>query len=173
MVNRHAQDLVTRMTERRITLAVAESLTGGNLCGQIVDVPGASVMFRGGVVAYATDLKQRLLGVDTKLLAQGGPVQAKVALQMAKGVAKLCGADYGLATTGVAGPGNTEDGAAGLVYLAFTGPGIDCGGVTLKLSLAGSRKEVRAGAVKQSITFALKELRTANMVDLGENWSPY
>lgn len=172
MVVDWAQSLVAEMAKRKVTLAVAESLTGGELSARIVDVPGASVVLRGAVVAYATDLKHSVLGVDNTLLAHGGPVQAEVAVQMAQGVAELCGSDYGLATTGVAGPGDTVDGPAGLVYLGFVGPGISAGQVAVKLRLTGSRKDVRVGAVKGALALALKEISVAD-VDLGENWPTY
>lgn len=88
------------LRDRGWTLAVAESLTGGLLSARLVDVPGASLVHRGAVVAYATDLKARLLGVDDDLLTQRGPVDPDVALQMADGVRERIGADVGLATTG-------------------------------------------------------------------------
>ena len=91
------------------TVAVAESLTGGLLAAALVAVPGASRCFRGSVTAYATDLKASVLGVDAGLLAARGAVDAEVAGQMAEGVRRLMGADYGVATTGVAGP-DPQDG---------------------------------------------------------------
>ncbi|BDZ53438.1 hypothetical protein GCM10025870_05110 [Agromyces marinus] len=104
-----AAELVARLRERGRTVACAESLTGGLLSATIVDVPGASEVLLGGVVAYATELKRALVGVDERLLAERGPVDPEVAEQLAERIRALCAvagraADLGLATTGVAGP---------------------------------------------------------------------
>ena len=117
-----AADLVFALSERGQTVAVAESLTGGMVCAALVEVPGASVVLRGAVVAYATELKHRLLDVDGDLLARNGPVDPDVAAQMALGVRERLGADWGLATTGVAGPDPQNGVAPGRVYLAVAGP---------------------------------------------------
>ena len=94
------------------SLAVAESLTGGLVAGALTAVPGASRVVRGSVTAYATDLKRDVLGVDGALLAARGAVDGEVARQMASGVRRVLGADWGLATTGVAGP-DPQDGLSG------------------------------------------------------------
>ncbi len=99
--------LVARLTELGWTLGVAESLTGGLVLSSIVDVAGSSHVLRGGVVAYATDLKAALLGVDETLLAAHGPVHPRVARQMAEGVRRTVAgageaADVGIAPTGIA-----------------------------------------------------------------------
>ena len=108
-----AAALVAALTARGLTVAVAESLTGGGVTAAVVDVPGASRVLRGGVVAYATELKAALLGVDADLLARTGPVHPDVAAQMARGVRSRLDADLGLATTGVAGPGRPGGAPAG------------------------------------------------------------
>lgn len=100
------------------TLATAESVTGGQLGATITSIPGASKMFRGGVIAYATDLKSSLLGVSGSVLADGGAVQAQVALEMASGVASKLDADFGLAVTGVAGPASQDGHLPGTVFVA-------------------------------------------------------
>jgi PncC family amidohydrolase len=100
------------------TLATAESLTGGQLGSTVTSIPGASQIYRGGVVAYATDLKASLLGVSESLLAEGGAVQAQVALEMATGVAAKLNADFGLAVTGVAGPASQDGHLPGTVFVA-------------------------------------------------------
>jgi CDP-diacylglycerol--glycerol-3-phosphate 3-phosphatidyltransferase len=104
-----AQEVHELLLARGETLAVAESLTGGALAAAVVAVPGVSATFRGGVVAYATELKSELLGVDAALLAARGPVDPDVAVAMAEGVRERLGATWGLATTGVAGP-DPQDG---------------------------------------------------------------
>ena len=100
------------------TLATAESITGGQLSSTITAIPGASKIFRGGVIAYATDLKFSLLGVSDLVLADGGAVQAQVALEMATGVAVKLNADFGLAVTGVAGPASQDGHLPGTVFVA-------------------------------------------------------
>ena len=111
--------LVAALTARRLTIALAESLTAGLLSSEFGSVPGVSVVLRGAVITYATDTKHLLLGVDADLLAAGGPVQAEVAEQMARGVRALFGADLGIATTGVAGPGPADGHPAGTVFVAI------------------------------------------------------
>src|SRR5215470_10980125 len=96
--------VVSALVVRAQTLAVAESLTGGLLAATLVDVPGASKVFRGGLVVYATDLKASLAGVPADLLAERGPVDPDVAVALAAGARERCGATWGLGTTGVAGP---------------------------------------------------------------------
>jgi nicotinamide-nucleotide amidase len=147
-------DLLRR---RGQTLAVAESLTGGMLAARLVDVPGASAAFRGGVVAYATDLKHRLLGVDPDLLDRCGPVDADVAGALADGVRDRLGADWGAATTGVAGPEPQGGRVPGTVYVAVSGPP---GRWVVHRDLPGSRSEVRAATVTEVLhllLFALGE----------------
>ena len=99
------------------TLAVAESLTGGLICSTLTQVPGASAVFRGGVVAYSTDLKSSLLNVDAQLLEHGA-VQAQVAFQMALGVCRTLKSEYGLSVTGVAGPADQDGQKPGTVFLS-------------------------------------------------------
>jgi nicotinamide-nucleotide amidase len=140
--------LVATLRARSETLAVAESLTGGALAAAVVDVPGASTVLRGAVVAYATDLKHALLGVDADLLAAQGPVHPEVARQMADGVRDRLGATWGLATTGVAGPDPQDGIAPGTVYVAVTGP--DSNRVE-RLLLPGDRGEVRAATVGRAL----------------------
>src|SRR5205085_5916692 len=104
-----AQIALALLRGRGETLAVAESLTGGLLAATIVDVPGASRAFRGGLVVYATDLKATLAGVPPQLLEARGAVDPDVAAALAGGVRQRCRADWGLSTTGVAGP-DPQDG---------------------------------------------------------------
>ena len=122
-----AEALVTRLSDSGLTIAAAESLTGGLVCSALVDVPGASAVLRGSVTAYATELKAQVLGVDDARLASVGPVDAQVAQEMADGVAQLLGADVAVATTGVAGPGPADGHEAGTVYIAAIAPWGVCG----------------------------------------------
>jgi PncC family amidohydrolase len=137
-----ATDLVARLVSAGLTVATAESLTGGMLGALITGVPGSSVAYRGGVVAYATEVKQQLLGVPADLVATHGVVSRECAEAMATGVRGLLGASYGVATTGVAGPGPQDGHGAGTVWVAVAGEeGVDA----RLLALPGSRDDVRRG----------------------------
>lgn len=142
-----AQSAVRLLTAAGRTVAVAESLTGGAVAAALVDVPGASACLRGGVVAYATDLKARLLGVPAELLARVGAVHPDVALAMARGVRTALGADFGVATTGVAGPDPQDGRPPGEYHVAVVGPGGELVRSVAPASGAGSdRAAVRAAA---------------------------
>lgn len=105
---------------RGLTLALAESCTGGGIASRVTSVPGASRVFHGGVVAYDNHIKTHVLGVDPEVLARDGAVSETVALQMAEGARDRLGADIGLATTGIAGPGGgTPEKPVGTVWLAY------------------------------------------------------
>jgi nicotinamide-nucleotide amidase len=143
-----AARIVGVLAQRRQTVAVAESLTGGLLGAAITTVPGASVVFRGGVIAYATDVKAALLGVPAALLAERGAVDPDVAGAMAAGVRKRLGAAIGMATTGVAGPDPQDGKLPGTVHIAVSADG---GAVIQTLALAGSREEIRRATVERSL----------------------
>ncbi|WP_076463795.1 CinA family protein [Actinomyces mediterranea] len=140
--------LINDLSQARLSIATAESVTGGALCARLVDVPGASAVVRGGVCTYATDLKASVLGVDADLLAARGPVDAEVALQMARGVRALMGADIGVSTTGVAGPGPADGHEVGTVHIAVNGPG---GEDHRELHLVGERAQIRALSVDAAL----------------------
>jgi nicotinamide-nucleotide amidase len=145
-----AGGVVRWLAGRRESLAVAESLTGGLLAAAIVDVPGASAVFRGGLVVYATDLKESLAGVPAALLAARGPVDPEVALALAEGVRARCGADWGLATTGVAGPDPQDGVPVGTVYVAVAGPEPPATRVR-SLVVSGNRAAIRRAAVTAAL----------------------
>jgi PncC family amidohydrolase len=154
-----AAEVHRALLARGATIAVAESLTGGLLGGALTDLAGSSSTFRGGVVAYATDLKASLLGVDPDLLSRHGAVHPDVAAAMARGVAVRLRATFGLATTGVAGPGAADGRAAGEVYVALAGPGVGGEGCSvLSLRLDGGRDDVRREAVRRALALAVEEL---------------
>ncbi|MFG2946162.1 CinA family protein [Streptomyces adustus] len=162
-MNSAAADLVRLLTVKGETVAVAESLTGGLVAAEITAVSGASKVFRGSVTAYATDLKHGLLGVDATLLAERGAVDPQVAAQMAAGVRKALGADWGLATTGVAGPEPQDGQPVGTVFVALDGPsaahsGSAGGGKVLALRLNGDRAEIRMESVRSVLALFLREL---------------
>jgi len=150
-----AAQVVARLAGLREHLAVAESLTGGALCSAIVGVPGASVVLRGGVVAYASDLKASLLGVDRDLLARHGAVHPEVAEQMALGVIDRLTAEHGLAATGVAGPDPQDGAPVGRVYVAHAGPkDVE----VVRLDCTGHRAAIRARAVAEALELLLRRL---------------
>ncbi|MFE3638259.1 CinA family protein [Streptomyces cellostaticus] len=158
-----ATELVRLLTVRGESLAVAESLTGGLVAAEITAVPGASKVFRGSITAYATELKRELLGVDGTLLADRGAVDPQVAAEMAAGVRKALGADWGVATTGVAGPDPQDGQSVGTVFVAVDGPltgrpGSAGGGKVAALRLNGDRTEIRMESVRSVLALLLKEL---------------
>jgi nicotinamide-nucleotide amidase len=150
--------LLERLATLGWTVAVAESLTGGLVTASLVSIPGASASLRGGVVAYATELKHSLLHVDAELLAAEGAVHPEVARQMAEGVRIAAAvddapADMGIATTGVAGPTAQDGRAVGTVCIAVVTPRAT---LVEELSLAGDRAAIRAEASLRAIELALR-----------------
>ena len=148
---------VHRLVERSETLATAESLTGGLVAATIVEIPGVSAVYRGGLVVYATDLKASLAGVPEVLLGERGPVDPQVAVALAAGCRERCGADWGLATTGVAGPDPQDGKPVGLVYVAVAGPS---GATVRELRLDGNRAAVRTQSVTAVLNLFVGELRS-------------
>ncbi|MFC3995427.1 CinA family protein [Nocardiopsis sediminis] len=138
------------------TVATAESLTGGLIGAALTSVAGASATYRGGVVAYATDLKSALLGVPAGLLAAHGAVHPDVARAMAAGARERLGATFGLAVTGVAGPEPQDGREVGTVFCAVAGPGsavrVD------ELRLNGARAAIRDQTVEQALRFLIAEV---------------
>lgn len=159
-----AASVVQLLVERGETLAAVESLTGGLLAATVVGVPGASRAFRGGIVAYATDLKASLAGVPQDLLAERGPVDPDVAAALAAGGRARCAADWGVATTGVAGPREQDGKPVGLVFVAVDGPD---GAEVRRLELAGDRQAIRTGAVAEALRLLTERLCGGNL----ERWS--
>jgi len=112
--------VVRLLTKREQTLALAESCTGGCLAHRVTNVPGASAVFPGGVVAYSNAVKRKVLGVRAKTLSRHGAVSAAVAREMAGGARKKFGADFAIAVTGIAGPGGgTKRKPVGTVFIAL------------------------------------------------------
>ncbi|MEU6999182.1 CinA family protein [Nonomuraea sp. NPDC046570] len=149
MSTARAAEALTLLEGQGATLAVAESLTGGLIGATFTAVPGASVAFRGGVISYSTELKRELLAVSGELLRREGAVHPQVAADMAAGVRRLCGATYGLAVTGVAGPEPQDGKPVGTVHVAVSGPG---GRIWPRnLVLRGSRERIRVSVVDEAI----------------------
>jgi nicotinamide-nucleotide amidase len=139
-------DVIQELTQRGLTLAIAESLTGGELSAELTSTPGASRVVRGSVTAYATDIKHSVLGVDAHLLSTHGAVDSEVAAQMARGVAELFGADIGISTTGVAGPDSQDGHPVGTVFIACFHEV-----TTQALHLSGNRAEIREATVERAV----------------------
>jgi nicotinamide-nucleotide amidase len=155
-----AERIVAELTRRGERVAVAESLTGGLLTSALVDVPGASAVVSGGVVAYATPLKSQVLGVDAALLAERGAIDAEVARQLAAGVRERLAidgraADHALATTGAAGPEPQDGHAPGTVWIGYA----DAAGATAELlQLAGGRDAIRHATVDAALALLARRL---------------
>jgi nicotinamide-nucleotide amidase len=159
VVGSDAQDLdatVARiLTERRWTLAAAESLTGGGFGERCTRIPGASAWFRGSIVAYATEAKTKLLGVPAALVDAHGVVSIEVARAMATGARAAFGSDLAVALTGVAGP-SSDDRGVGTVCIAVSGDGID---EARELRLPGDRAQIRRFAVTSAMSLLERVLR--------------
>ncbi|HXH34532.1 MAG TPA: CinA family protein [Plantibacter sp.] len=155
-----AARVIDALVAARLTIGVAESLTGGLLAAALIGVPGASAAVRGGVVAYDTRVKHSLLDVDAGLLALRGAVHPEVALQMADGVRRALQvdgrpADVGVATTGVAGPDPQDGQDVGTVFVAVV---TRAGGRVVPLRLDGGRQEIRDRTVELALEAVLQEL---------------
>jgi PncC family amidohydrolase len=144
-----ARRILDGLVAQRATLAVAESCTGGMIGAALTSIPGSSVVFLGGVVAYSNEVKRRVLGVPVRVLARYGAVSAEAVRAMARGVRRLTGATYGVSVSGVAGPGGGTPGKpVGLVHIAVAGPR----GVRARAyHFAGGRARVRAQAAAAAL----------------------
>jgi nicotinamide-nucleotide amidase len=155
-----AADVVRALTAAGETVAVAESLTGGLVIAELVGVPGASAVVRGGVVAYATPLKSSLLGVGPSLLADKGAVDPEVARQMAEGVRHATAVDgvsstWGISTTGVAGPEPQDGQPVGTVYVGIARDSVS---EAFGLRLDGDRAAIRTSVVSELLTRLRRQL---------------
>jgi nicotinamide-nucleotide amidase len=142
-----------RLKKRGLTLAVAESCTGGLMGSRITSVPGSSAYFLGGVLSYANSAKIRLLGVPAKIISNRGAVSEECASAMARGARRALGADLGVSITGVAGPdGGTKAKPVGLVFISVSGPGR--AESVKRLEINGPRDAVRSRAVTAALRLA-------------------
>ena len=140
---------VDALRQTDATLATAESLTGGQLAVLMTEIPGSSEVYRGGVVAYATEVKLGVLDVPEVVVERHGVVSAECALAMARGVRRLTGATYGVSTTGVAGPERQEGKPVGTVYVGLAGP--DGQETVLALELVGDRSTIQDRACEEAL----------------------
>jgi len=154
-----AEDIGEMLRGRRLTIAVAESCTGGRLGDLITDVPGSSDYFLGGVISYSNDAKIRLLGVKKSTLVTKGAVSREVAIQMADGARKALRADIGVGITGIAGPaGSTPNKPVGLAYIAVSS---EAGAVSERYLFKGPRRNVKEQAAEKALRMIDEFLRAS------------
>jgi len=150
------QDVGSLLSNRGQTLAIAESLTGGLVTSMVTDVPGSSAYLVEGIVAYANGSKMERLGVREETLIAHGAVSEEVACEMAEGARSVLGADWGISTTGIAGPtGDTEDKPLGLVFVAVAGEG---GTEVRRNVFPGDRLEVKRASAEAVLALLLEAL---------------
>ncbi len=144
-----AQTLVDLLCAQGLTCATAESCTGGGIGSAITSVAGSSAVYLGGVVSYANDVKEHVLGVKAETLATVGAVSADCAAQMAEGARNLLKSDIAVSVTGIAGPGGgTPEKPVGLVWFGLASA---AGVRTEKVLFAGNREEVRRQAILHAL----------------------
>lgn len=149
-----ARQVIARLKAAGLTLATAESCTGGLLGKLLTDVPGASAVYLGGVISYAYTVKEALLGVSREVLETQGAVCETVARQMATGVRSRLKADFALSVTGNAGPGvDAKNPSPGEIYVACATADTVCCRV---LHLSGSREENRSAACRAALRLLLE-----------------
>jgi len=143
----YATTIIETLKARGETVSVAESLTGGGLGHALTQVPGASQVFLGGIIAYTADVKVNFLGVPRATIDQFTVVSEEVAVAMADGAREKIRTTWGISTTGIAGPGDYMGVREGTVWIAISGPINQ----TLQLTLDGGRDGVRQGAISSAI----------------------
>ncbi|WKD57495.1 Putative competence-damage inducible protein [Corynebacterium capitovis DSM 44611] len=173
-----AQSLVDALRNRNETICFCESLTAGLAAATVADIPGASMVLRGGLVTYATDLKASLANVPPAILEEQGPVSPVTAREMARGARRACGADWAVSVTGVAGPDAQDGHPVGEVWVGLSGPRwtasssaadlvdaewsrfalVPGAPVPVRL-LAGDRAQIRRTSVQAALAAALAGLR--------------
>lgn len=137
------------LMDNKLTIACAESCTGGMLASRLTSVSGSSAYIKGSIVTYSNEMKMRFLGVDENLLLEKGAVSKEVATQMAEGIKALIGSDIGVGITGIAGPtGQTDDKPLGLVYIAVSGK---CGTIVKENIFSGDRATVRFRSTQEAL----------------------
>ena len=155
-------NLLQILIDEKITIATAESCTGGMIASHIVDVSGASAIFSQGYVTYADDAKVAMLGVNSETIATYGVVSHPVAQEMAACVRRIADTDVGISTTGVAGPfGGTEENPVGTVYIACS---IGTKTITRRFHFHGSRSMIRKAATKAAFQLLEDCLKKASIV---------
>ena len=155
MVNDLAYELIQKLSQRHLTISVAESLTGGLVAASLTQIPGASAVFKGGIIAYGDEIKQKVLKVDSALITKFTSISEPVAQSMATNVREIMNTDIGIATTGVAGPDKSDGFAPGIVFVAIS---IGDHKICQKLELVGDRTQIRDQSVNEIFKLTLSQL---------------
>jgi len=155
LVNDLAYELIQKLGQRHLTISVAESLTGGLVAASLTQIPGASAVFKGGIIAYGDEIKQKVLKVDSALITKFTSISEPVAQSMATNVRELMNTDIGIATTGVAGPDKSDGFAPGIVFVAIS---IGDHKICQKLELVGDRTQIRDQSVNAIFKLTLSQL---------------
>ena len=151
-MNELAQLVVKKLKKKNLTLATAESITGGGLAFEITSIVGSSEVFLGGVVSYSDKSKRKFLGITSALLKKETAVSERVAIEMAEAIRTEMKSDFAIATTGVAGPGKAYGQKAGTVWIAIASKKET---ISVALSLSGDREAVRNATIMSALaTFA-------------------
>ena len=155
MVQELASSLIKKLQENNLTIAVAESLTGGLVAASLTEIPGASKVFKGSITAYADEIKQNVLNVNKETILKFTSISEQVALEMAINVRTIMKSDIGISTTGVAGPEKSAGFAPGLVFVAIS---IGDHNMCQKLEITGDRSKIRNQTVHEILQLTLSRL---------------
>ena len=155
MVNDLAFELIQKLGQHNLTISVAESLTGGLVAASLTQIPGASAVFKGGIIAYRDETKEQVLKVDPALITKFTSISEPVAQSMATNIREIMNTDIGIATTGVAGPDKSEGFAPGIVFVAIS---IGDHNICQKLELVGDRTQIRDQSVNAIFKLTLSQV---------------
>ena len=155
MVQELASSLIKKLQEKDLTLAIAESLTGGLVAASLTEIPGASKVFKGSITAYSDEIKQNVLNANKETISKFTSISEQVALEMAINVRKIMKSDIGISTTGVAGPEKSSGFLPGLVFVAIS---IGDHNMCQKLELKGDRTQIRYQTVQDILQLTLSRL---------------
>ncbi|KHF38663.1 competence/damage-inducible protein A [Halalkalibacter okhensis] len=155
------EQLFLQLQEKHCTIATAESFTGGKFSGMLTAFPGSSAIYRGGFVSYATDVKEKVLGVSNELIRTYGVISHQCAIEMAQRTKEQCGSDIAISFTGVAGPTKQEGKEPGTIFIGVCG--LTPEPMAYKLNLAGNRAAITDRAIKYGCFYLLNEMKRWNM----------
>jgi nicotinamide-nucleotide amidase len=155
LVQELASSLIKKLQENNLTIAVAESLTGGLVAASLTEIPGASKVFKGSITAYVDEIKQNVLEVNEETILKFTSISEQVALEMAINVRTIMKSDIGISTTGVAGPEKSAGFAPGLVFVAIS---IGDHNMCQKLEITGDRSKIRNQTVQEILQLTLSRL---------------
>lgn len=159
-INGKAKELVEICKDKKVTVGFAESLTGGLISASVVNIPGASAVFKGSVVSYTNEIKENVLGVPSEIISEHTEVSEECALAMAKGGANVLGCDLVVSVTGIAGPTGALPGKpVGTVFMGYCYEAPDTFGDytgTLRLNFEGDRDTIRSYTVLSALDLAVR-----------------